>query len=160
MAKRNIPVVKVYRRRKAKPKLPSPEKPRVGADDDTEALTGQVGGMKASAPEERLIRGLEKHPRVTAVSFRYAVGAPRGLPGWKEVDAVVSSFGQVYAIEVDTEFTHRDKKQEADRLHDVIVLNALRAEGLNVYPQVIHLDGESELADRKNTDNTIKRIFG
>lgn len=160
MAKRNLPQVRVIRPRRANPILPAPFKPTIGDDNESENLVGQVHGMKASAPEERLVTDLEKHPKVQSVQFRYVVGAPRGLPGWKEVDVLAASFGLVYAIEVDTEFTHRDKKQEADRLHDVIVLNALRAEGLNVYPQVIHLDGETELADGKNTHNTVRRMFG
>lgn len=160
MAKRNLPPVRIVRRQRAVQELPSPEKPRVDGDDSAEFLTGLVGDKKASAPEERLVAELNGHPNVTSIAFRYAVGAPRGLPGWKELDVLAVSFGLAYAIEVDTEFTHRDKKQAADPLHDAIVLNTLRAEGVNVYPEVIHLNGESELADRKWTKQTVRRIFG
>lgn len=160
MAKRRLPQVKVSKARKSTPDLPSPYQPRIAGDDDTELLVGQVQGMKASAPEERLVTELEQHKSVTRVQFRYTIGAPRGLPGWKELDALVSSFGLMYAIEVDTAFTHRDKKAAADTLHDAIILNDLRKQGLNVFPKVIHLDGESDLVDKASTKQTVTRIFG
>ena len=158
MAKRNLPEIRVRKVRQPRVEMPSPEKPNFHGEEG-EVLAGTVNGMKASAPEERLFRALKKNPKVQGMEFRYTIGAPRGLPGWKEVDYLVASLGLVYAIEVDTAFTHRGKK-ESDRLHDAIVLNALRQQGLNVYPSVIHLDGESELVDQKNADTTVRRMFG
>ncbi len=155
MAVKRLPAVRVTGFRKAKPKLPSPLKPDISREDTNEMLTGMVNGMKASAPEERLARELDKSG--TGYEFRYTIGAPRGLPGWKEVDFLVYGKVQVYAIEVDTAFTHRMKKR-ADVLHDAEVLKDLGKLGLQVYPQVFHLDGESELVDEKNTKNTVMRF--
>lgn len=158
MPKRNLPQVKVRRVRPPRQELPSPQKPDI-THQEAEVFAGQVMGMKASQPEERLYRALKKNAKVHGMEFRFTIGAPRGLPGWKELDFLVASFGLVYAIEVDTAFTHRDKG-ESDRLHDAIVLNDLQKQGYNVYPRVIHLDGESDLVDQKNADTTAKRMFG
>jgi hypothetical protein len=158
MAVRRLPAIKVRKVRTPRAILPAPFRPVTDNSNDAEVLAGEVQGMKASAPEERLFKALRRRPKVRDMKFRYAVGAPRGLPGWKECDFVVEAFGIVYAIEVDTKFTHRGKG-ESDRLHDAILLNALRSEGLSVYPTVIHLDGDSELADQKNADATAERMF-
>ena len=151
-----LPPVRIRKNRPPKTITPAPHKPRVDAGEEAEALTGEVQGKKASSYEERLFGALDKIG-VTA-EFRYTVGAPRGMPGWKEVDALIPVHGLVYAVEVDTAFTHREK-QRADVLHDAIVLRELEEQGMNVYPRVIHLDGESDLVDRKWALATVKRLF-
>lgn len=153
-----LPAVRIRRLRPAAAVPPSPFKPHAAADN-AEVLTGTVQGMKASAPEERLARALNKTKKVNGYQFRYTVGAPRGLPGWKECDFVVSSFGQTYLIEVDSKFSHR-KKKEADRLHDAILLNEFNKQGTSTYPRVIHLDMDADLIDQKTADTTAKRLFG
>jgi len=155
-----MPLPKVIIRRTRKPKviLPAPIKPRADTGDEPEAFAGQVQGKKASMPEERLAKALNKMPVVDSYQFRYTIGAPRGLPGWKELDYLVSARGMVYALEVDTQFTHRNKGK-ADILHDAIVLQDLRRTGMQVFPQVIHLMGESDLVDQKWSDATAKRLF-
>lgn len=152
-----LPKVHVRLPRKSQPVIPSPQMPRLDTGDEAEVLGGTVQGKKASAPEERLFRALEE-VGITGATFRYTVGAPRGLPGWKELDALIPARGLVYAVEVDTAFTHREKGR-ADVLHDAIVLKELEKTGLSVYPKVIHLDGESDLADRQWALNTVKRLF-
>lgn len=114
--------------------------------------------MKASAPEERLARALDKAG--ISYQFRYTVGAPRGLPGWKEVDFIVPHKGLLYTVEVDTAFTHRDKKY-SDRLHDEIILmdEELRTMG-QLYPEVFHVDGDTDLANFANATAYVKRQFG
>lgn len=158
MAYRKLPTVKIRKTPKPTAIMPAPFKPDI-APDNAEVLSGEVMGMKASAPEERLYKALGKTGKVKGMRFRYAVGAPRGLPGWKECDFVVESMGLVYLIEVDTLFTHRNKK-EKDRLHDAILLNEMNKQGMNIYPRVIHLDGDTELVDQQNADTAAKRIFG
>jgi hypothetical protein len=118
-----------------------------------------VQGVKASQPEERLARALDKVGTIEGYEFRRTIGAPRGLPGWKELDFLIAARGQMFAVEVDTAFTHRDKGRK-DVLHDAIVLSELERDGFEVYPQVIHLDGESELVDQKWAEATAKRLFG
>jgi hypothetical protein len=91
--------------------------------------------------------------------FRYVVGAPKGLPGWKELDFLVYSGGEIRAVEVDTAFTHRNK-QQSDVLHDAIVLNdrAINSMG-ELYPTVMHVDGDSDLADKDKARKFVQRNF-
>ena len=152
-----LPPVKVPKIRKPRDlNIPAPRRPSLDNGDEAELLAGEVMGMKASAPEERMAKALGKAQ--VPFEFRYTVGAPRGLPGWKEIDFVASKNGMVYPIEVDTEFTHRNKGK-ADRLHDAIVLSELEQQGYQVYPQVIHVMGETDLVDQRAADATAKRLF-
>src|SRR5688572_19618864 len=125
MALPKINVGKV--RGKRKMVLPASHKPRADTGDEAEALSGMVQNKKASAPEERLFRALDE-VGIHGAEFRYTIGAPRGMPGWKELDALIPSRSIVYAVEVDTEFTHRNKGK-ADVLHDAIVLKDLQKKG-------------------------------
>jgi hypothetical protein len=151
-----LPKVKIRLIRKPKTILPAPFKPRADTGNEPEGLSGTVQNMKASAPEERLARALDKQQ--TEYKFRYTVGAPRGMPGFKEVDFIVPAFSQYYAVEVDTAFTHREKGR-ADVLHDAIVLAALKKEGLQMFPTVIHVDGESDLLTSENALRWVKQRF-
>lgn len=136
-----------------RPSLPS--RPSL-SPPEIERLTGQVRGMEASEPEERLARALDR-ARIPYL-FRYVVGAPKGLPGWKEVDFLAVRSGIVYPIEVDTAFTHRGKKNK-DFLHDAIILNDREIQTLGtVWPAVIHAYGETDLADDRSADNFVKRL--
>ena len=126
------------------------------AIDQPERLTGKVRDMAASAAEERLAAAFQQKGK--SFYFRMALGAPRNLPGWKELDFLVQSTGYAYAIEVDSTFTHR-LKVESDKLHDAIVLKALEQEGYNVFPHVYHLDGETQLSDAKTTRRTVEELF-
>jgi len=156
LGRQSIPGVRIRSQRQPRTILPSPYKPRADTGNQPEILEGTVQNMKASAPEERLARALGKQQ--TDFEFRHTIGAPRGLPGWKEIDFIVPSFGQVYAVEVDTAFTHREKGR-ADVLHDAIALVELKKEGMTVYPMVLHVDGESDLATRENATAWVKQRF-
>jgi len=127
------------------------------AVDRPERLSGSVKNMPASAPEERLAIELGRRRKV--YYFRMALGASRNMPGFKELDFLIQDApGMYYAVEVDTAFTHRGK-QEADKLHDAIVLGDLRKNNINVYPQVFHLDGDSDLANPQATKETLGRLL-
>lgn len=151
-----LPKVKIRIPRKPHPILPAPHRPRADTGNEAEALSGSVQGVKASAPEERLAKALDGQR--TSYQFRYTVGAPRGLPGWKEVDFIIAAFSQYFAVEVDTAFTHREKGR-ADVLHDAIVLHELKKEGMPMFPTVLHVDGESDLATRENALRWVKEHF-
>lgn len=137
---------------------PAPSRPSLVSTAPEEALTGYVNDMKASAAEERLAKALDKAN--IYYLFRYTVGAPRGLPGWKELDFLISTKGLIYALEVDSAFTHQGKAN-ADVLHDAIILNdrELQAYG-TVFPSVLHVDGEAELAGEAEAQAYVKRQFG
>lgn len=122
-----------------------------------EHLTGQVQGLPASEGEERSVRAAEKNSNVRQVHFRVPVGAARNMPGWKELDLLIEArSGLYYAIEVDSEFTHRNKSN-ADILHDAIILHELSY--LNIYPKVFHVDNERDLASQQMADETFRRII-
>ncbi len=79
------------------------------------------------------------------------------MPGWKELDFLVWDKAEMYyAFEVDTAFTHRNK-QNADILHDAILRKELAY--LNLYPKIIHVDGELDLGEQKMADETIRRYI-
>lgn len=147
-----------FRKQRKPPKLPLPSFPSLQPRVQPEELLGHVDGIQASAPEERLARALAKNKK--GYKFRLTVGAPRGLPGWKELDFVVESQGVLYAVEVDTAFTHR-QKENADVLHDAIVMNDPELKTMGTFfPRVIHVDGDSDLASLTNAESYVKRQFG
>lgn len=148
--------VKVPRLRTPRPRMNPPRRPVLDNGDEPELLAGVVQDLPASAIEERFARALDKK-RIPYI-FRYAVGAPRGMPGHKEVDFLVEKNGMIYPVEVDTEFTHR-RKGEADRLKDAIVLNELEREGYQVFPQVLRVQGETELTDQRQADRTVDKLL-
>jgi len=128
------------------------------ASPEDQPLTGAVQDKQASAGEENLARALDEAG--IQYTFRYIVGAPKGLPGWKELDFLISNKGLMYAVEVDTAFTHREKAF-ADVLHDAIVLNDrdLQSYG-ELYPQVFHIDGELDLTTKETSRAYVRRTFG
>lgn len=141
-------------------KFPAPSRPQldINADKEQEALSGMVRGMTASAPEERLAKALDQAG--FQYLFRYSVGAPRGLPGWKELDFAVYAGGLINPIEVDTAFTHRNKAA-SDQLHDAIVMNDFELNSMGTLaPFVRHADGDSELANMTNARMYVKRNLG
>lgn len=138
-------------------KVDLPSFPSQTSETEAEQLTGSVQGKKASAPEERMAKALDKAG--IQYIFRYVVGAPKGLPGWKELDFLVAANGVMNAIEVDTAFTHRNKAN-SDVLHDAIVLNDREIQSMGeIWPQVRHVDGDSDLASQKNADRFVKMHF-
>lgn len=150
-----LPPVIVSRVRPKKVEMPAPIQPSISGEDNEEILSGEVNGRRASKAEERLAIVLTR--KGISFYFRYTLGAPRGLSGWFEVDFVIQTQSMIYAVEVDSAFTHATKK-EKDRLHDARVLKALEKKG-NVFPIVIHIDGEVDLIDDKTTEATVRRLF-
>jgi hypothetical protein len=121
----------------------------------TEVLEGSVQGMPASAAEERMARALEK--KELGFQFRVALGAPRNMPGFKEVDFIVESNGILYGVEVDSPFTHA-QKGNADVLHDAIVINELSQMGMT-YPNVIHANRDGDLIQQDHWNKFVEQIF-
>ena|ERR1043165_8682068 len=123
-----------------------------------EHLEGVVQGMPASVPEERVARALSKNVNITEFRFRVPVGGARNTPGWKELDFLIHSITELYyMVEVDSAFSHREK-QNADVLHDAILIKEL--EPLGVYPHVFHWSLEHDLASQSMADETARRLFG
>lgn len=144
-----------YRRTKGyKGYIPAGGIGRITHDIEQESLSGEVQGLKASMIEERFARALQK--KNIPFQFRLELGAGRNQPGFKELDFLVERSGMFYAVEIDTAFTHR-QKQNADVLHDAIVLNELK--GLTVYPKVFHIDGDKDLAVQKDADKVVENFI-
>ena len=127
---------------------------RAMIDADQEVLTGQIGDMKASAPEERFARALDKLG--IQYQFRLALGGPRNAPGFFELDFLFPRRSLYYAVEIDSAFSHRDKVYR-DRLHDAMVLKEL--DYLGLYPQVLHFDMERDLTDQHAADQSVRQYF-
>lgn len=151
-----LPKVKVARISKHKVKMNSPFRPQFSRDEP-ELLAGRVQGIKASSIEERFAKALDG--RNAKYRFRYTLGAPRGLPGWMEVDFIVYKNGIWHPIEIDTQFTHRDKGRK-DVLHDSKVLSELEKQGFAVFPKVTHIMGEDSLMTQKQAENKVRELLG
>jgi hypothetical protein len=146
-----------FRAQRSPIKISLPSFPSTQATTEPEQLTGVVQGLQASAPEERFAKALDRHG--VNYKFRTVVGAPKGMPGWKELDFLILSGGLLYASEVDTAFTHR-KKQYADVLHDAIILNDKEIQSYGqLYPQVRHVDGDSDLSSQELADAYVQKNY-
>lgn len=123
---------------------------------EAEQLIGEVNSIKANQFEERLAKALSD--RKVPYYFRYAVGAPKGFPGWKEVDFLVAAPGQAEVIMVDgVDFVHRGSAaQEQDKINDLIIKKALSDYGINT---VRHIS-TARLIDRDSANQVVREIFG
>ena len=108
--------------------------------NEPEQLSGQVDGMPASDLEERFIKAARKHPSVKQAIFRLTLGAPKGMPGWLELDVLMDTTLGYRAIEIDDmSFIHKGEgeRQEA-LLKDMRRLESLKHYGINL-SQVEHV---------------------
>lgn len=151
--------MKTFRFRKERKRfdLPNPPRPSI-TTDEAEALFGHINGQEASAPEERLANALRR--KGLPFEFRLVVGAAaRGLPGWKELDFLVYSRGVLFALEVDSVFTHRNKEQK-DKLHDAMILNDPELNRMGtLWPSVLHADQDADLATNEMAQAYAQRTF-
>lgn len=130
----------------------------IAAEEPAESLTGVVQNKQASAPEERLATALDEAG--ISYEFRFNFGAPKPLPGWKELDFLISHGGLLYATEVDTLFTHR-LKGYSDPLHDALILADKNISVMGtLYPHVFHASGDTELASPEGAKLYVKQNFG
>jgi hypothetical protein len=151
--------LKFHKQRKPPPVLPKGGLRRSGDAREAELFTGTVKGFKASKGEERAANALYANTKVANFFFRMTIGAEgRNLPGWKELDYLIeSTTGMYYAVEVDSQFSHR-LKGTSDILHDAIILENLNH--LNIYPQVVHWDIDRDLPNAAVAKQTVKNLVG
>lgn len=139
------------------PSFTPPHKPAF-SQPAPEVLTGMVQNKKATAPEERMAKALEGH--VDAFVFSYTVGAPKGAPGFNQLDFVVSKQGMIKEIEVDNLWTHRDK-QIKDKVHDAFAISELRKIfGDAVWPNVYRAIDSVDLKDQKTANEWVALNIG
>ena len=146
---------KIIRRKDEK--LPPARRPQVARVGE-EVLSGYIDGFPAARGEEFLVTELRKSRNVRNVSFRMAVGAPRNLPGWLELDVLVETFNGYRAFEVDDmSFVHRGGREEAEsKVKDLRRLTGLQKMGYNV--RVIEHIDDDKLQDRQLTRKTLEDL--
>jgi hypothetical protein len=136
---------------KAKPQLPmSVVKPTVAKEK--EQLMGMVNDMKASDIEERFAKSLDKLG--LRYYFRLPVGAPRGMPGYNELDFLVQS-GGFYPVQIDGEYSHLGSEAR-DAIADIKIMKGL----CEYNPQPIRHVLYTRLSNQKAADMVAREIFG
>ena len=135
--------------KKKKPPFPAGAKPRVAVEK--EQLIGSVRNMPASDIEERFAKALDK--RGIQYWFRLPVGAPRGMPGYNEVDFLVIN-GGYYPIQIDGEYSHLGHESK-DILTDAKLMVGLKE--YSPFP-VRHIP-YTQLGDQKAADMAARRVF-
>ena len=138
-------------KRTAAQKFPS-NKPQI-AKEGEELLSGYVDGKPAKRDEEFFMQEARKLPNVRSSEFRMTLGAPRGLPGWLELDALIETYNGFRAFEIDDmSFVHLGQRESAETvLKDKRRRDGLAKYGINIV-KVEHLDAadlETREAARK-----------
>lgn len=122
-------------------------------------LTGTVQGMKAAKGEERLARSLNKAMKqglVLQYFFRWTT-LRRGTVGYKEADFVIITASEVIVISVKGGFVHQSSaSKEQDRLNELIILSALRQQGLAAQ-RVITVEAE-DLYNQDEADKIARKL--
>lgn len=126
--------------------------PTTRIDKQEEFLTGEIDGKSASAPEERLANASRKYANFI---HKFIIGT-QGEPDWKELDFLFESYGQITAVEVDGEFTHRGEILE-QQLDDLVRIEGLRKLGISV-DKIIHIEA-AEVASKELAQRTARELL-
>lgn len=119
---------------------------------EKEQLSGMVRGMGASDIEERFARSLDRMG--VSYWFRLPVGAPRGMPGYNELDFLVNS-GGYYPIQIDGEYSHLGKEAK-DMIADARIMEELKQYSPMPIIHVIY----TKLGNQKASDMVAREILG
>jgi hypothetical protein len=126
------------------------DRPRIQPPaEDGNQYSGQIDGMKAAEGEENLYNAAIKTGHVIGLEFRKPVGAPRGMPGQKELDFLITlNTGEALAIQVrDYDFVHKGNKNAGeDEATDTYILMKLKTEGVTVRGNKIITISDDDLA--------------
>lgn len=124
---------------------------------EPEQLAGQFRGMKASDIEERFGTALQSSGLVRNVIFRVPVGAPRGMPGWNELDFLVETFSGFRAFQTDdVEFVHLGTSAK-DAFTDLKILIALQKDGI-IIKEVEHIKS-TKLESIEDAKKTVRELL-
>lgn len=122
-----------------------------------EGFTGAILGKPASDIEERSARALDKlvEKSVLFYDFRVPVLAQKNMPGWKELDFVVTTYFGVQPFEIDGEIAHKGIQQkEEDRIKDMLIDEIMKGRQL----PIIRVPGE-ELKTQERADRYFSQIL-
>lgn len=124
-----------------------------------EVLEGTLQGKKVPQDEERFYRGAMRTGKVRGYYVQFEIGA-RGLPGYRTLDALISTDMGWRAVEVDgASFVHRgDAAKANDRLADYQRMDGLRRLGIVPMGGIEHL-ADSKLQTQEQADRTAKDFF-
>lgn len=136
-------------------KLPKAKRAKFASE--AEQLLGSVKGMDAKQGEERFAKALDEIGEVLGYQFRIAVGAPRGMPGWKELDFLIQTIYGYTAVEIDDmSFVHLGKQAEMT-MEDGIRIAGLADMGVNVR-QIEHVDN-ARLQNQEDAARAVKELL-
>lgn len=120
---------------KQQPRPPLQPVNRVQGAKDEEHLDQVVQGKAASDIEERWARALDKRDRVESYEFIVHEITGANLPGEAQLDFLVYSGGQAFAVQIDGDFAHRSAEQKAnDAIQDARLSEAMRGQLAPPYP--------------------------
>jgi hypothetical protein len=153
----SYPAKQVFRPYKLKPKgghLPLTSQ-RPSYATAAEQLMGSVTGIPATQGEERFARALLRDKNVLTFYFRMPIGAPHGMPGWKELDYFVQTVMGYRAVQIDgVDFVHLGT-QGIDILRDRATIGDLKNYGIG---EVIHVRAD-QLATQDEANRVVRRLF-
>jgi hypothetical protein len=129
---------------------------------ETEEYTGIIDGLEAKHGEENLFKQAYKTGAVMGHWFRVSIGAPRNMPGWKELDFLfLLKTGEYVAIQVrDYEFVHKGLEAEgSDMASDMFVLQELAKEGISVRGNSVISIDDNDLLTPELAKHTVQEIL-
>lgn len=124
--------------------------------------SGTIDGLDAKIGEENLLRAATKYEMITGYKFRIAIGAPRNMPGYKELDFLLSNkSGQFVAIQVrDTDFIHKGFEMQAkDQMSDVFILQTLAKEGITLKGGRVWTIDDNQLQTVEDAKKVLEEIL-
>ena len=120
---------------KQQPRPPVQPANRVEGAKDEEHLDKVVQGKAASDIEERWARALDKRASVSDYEFIVHAITGANLPGEAQLDFLVYSGGQAFAVQIDGTFAHKSAEQRAnDAAQDARLSEALKAQLAPPFP--------------------------
>lgn len=137
-------------------KFPS-NKPKTASEGE-EVLSGYVDGIPAKRDEEFFMSEARKQQSVRHSEFRMTLGAPRHLPGWLELDALIETYNGYRAFEIDDmSFVHLGMREASEtKLKDLRRKDGLAKMGIRVR-EIEHIDA-AKLETREDTKKVIREL--
>jgi hypothetical protein len=142
--------------RRAIDRFPS-HKPKI-ANEGEEPLSGYFAGLPAKRDEEFFMQEASRMPSVRNVEFRMAIGAPKGLPGWLELDGLLETYSGYRAFEIDDmSFVHLGQREDAEtKVKDLRRIEGLKQKGVFV-DKIEHLDA-ADLTTREQARQLLRKL--
>jgi hypothetical protein len=124
--------------------------------------SGIIDGLKASLGEQNLLGAAYKTGLVSAHVFRMPVGAPKYMPGWKELDFLFTTkIGSYVAVQIkDYEFVHHGMaSSSADNANDALMLQEFAKEGVLLQGNRIYSVDNNDLQTPEDAARVAKEIL-